>query len=51
MSDEIKRLNRFTTLPVLLYVLDRKKLVLINPSLTWEDRDWQNTRHRDSDGT
>lgn len=30
-------LNRYTTLPVLLDILVRKKLVLLNPS-TWEDR-------------
>lgn len=32
-----RKLNRFTTLPVLLDLLRRKKLVLLNP-LTWEDR-------------
>jgi hypothetical protein len=33
----ITRLNRFTTLPVLLDLLHRKKLTLLNPS-HWEDR-------------
>lgn len=32
-----ERLSRFTTLPVLLDFLYRKKLVLLNPN-TWEDR-------------
>jgi hypothetical protein len=32
-----RKLNRFTTLPVLLDLLKRKKIVLLNP-LTWEDR-------------
>jgi hypothetical protein len=35
--DEVKKLNRFTTLPVLLDLLQRKKLVLLDPEL-WEDR-------------
>jgi hypothetical protein len=34
---EVWRLNRFTTLPVLLDLLKRKKLVLLDPS-RWEDR-------------
>lgn len=33
----IKRLNRFTTLPVLLDLLQRKKLTLLNPA-SWEDK-------------
>lgn len=33
----MKRLNRFTTLPVLLDFLEREKLVLLNPS-TWDDK-------------
>lgn len=36
-SANINRLNRFTTLPVLLDMLQRKKLTLLNPKL-WEDR-------------
>ncbi len=32
-----RKLSRFTTLPVLLDLLRRKKLVLLNPD-TWEDR-------------
>jgi hypothetical protein len=32
-----RKLNRYTTLPVLLDLLRRKKIVLIDPS-TWEDR-------------
>ena len=32
-----RKLSRFTTLPVLLDLLRRKKIVLLNP-LTWEDR-------------
>jgi hypothetical protein len=32
-----RRLNRYTTLPALLDLLRRKKLVLLDPS-TWEDR-------------
>lgn len=35
--DSIRRLHRFTTIPVLLDLLRRKKLVLLDPS-TWEDR-------------
>lgn len=34
---QIKRLNRFTTLPVLLDMLKRKKLVLLDPA-SWEDK-------------
>jgi hypothetical protein len=37
MKEEIKRLNRFTTLPVLLDFLERKKLVLLDPK-HWDDR-------------
>lgn len=33
----IKKLNRFTTLPVLLDLLERKKLTLLDPKL-WDDR-------------
>ena len=33
----MKKLNRYTTLPVLLDMLSRKKLVLLDPS-TWEDK-------------
>lgn len=33
----IKRLNRYTTLPVLLDLLERKKLVLLDPK-SWEDK-------------
>jgi len=35
--ENIKRLNRFTTLPVLLDLLQRKKLTLLDPKL-WDDR-------------
>lgn len=35
-KQEIKKLNRFTTLPFLLDTLVRKKLTLLNPEL-WED--------------
>lgn len=34
---KIERLNRYTTLPVLLDLLKRKKLVLLDPS-TWDDK-------------
>jgi hypothetical protein len=34
---EIKKINRFTTLPILLDLLQRKKLTLLNPKL-WEDK-------------
>lgn len=37
MNNEIKVLNRFTTLPILLDLLYRRKLVLLNPDL-WDDR-------------
>ena len=37
MKKPIIRLNRYTTLPVLLDLLKRKRLVLLDPS-TWEDR-------------
>src|SRR5436190_8128623 len=33
----ISKLNRFTTLPILLDLLQRKKLTLLNPKL-WEDK-------------
>lgn len=36
-SAQIKKLNRFTTLPVLLDLLQRKKLTLLDPKL-WDDR-------------
>ncbi|RZJ84730.1 MAG: hypothetical protein EOO20_20890 [Chryseobacterium sp.] len=36
-QDSIKKLNRFTTLPILLDLLDRKKLTLLDPKL-WDDR-------------
>lgn len=36
METEIKKLNRFTTLPFLLDMLNRKKLTLLNPNY-WED--------------
>lgn len=36
MTPEIKKLNRFTTLPFLIDLITRKKLVLLNPA-TWED--------------
>ena len=34
---EPKKLNRFTTLPVLLDLLKRKRLVLLDPAV-WEDK-------------
>lgn len=37
MDKNSRRLNRYTTLPVLLDLLMRKKIVLLDPS-TWEDR-------------
>ncbi|MCO6149264.1 hypothetical protein [Flavobacterium sp. NRK1] len=37
MDNTISRLNRYTTLPILLDMLERKKLTLLNPIL-WEDR-------------
>jgi hypothetical protein len=37
MDNPISKLNRFTTLPILLDMLERKKLTLLNPKL-WEDR-------------
>lgn len=37
MGKPIIRLNRYTTLPILLDILQRKKLTLLNPNL-WEDR-------------
>lgn len=36
-SSEFKRLSRFTTLPILLDYLQRKRLTLLDPKL-WEDR-------------
>jgi len=36
-SETIKKLNRFTTLPILLDLLQRKKLTLLDPKL-WDDR-------------
>jgi len=36
-TKKIFKLNRFTTLPVLLDLLQRKKLTLLNPE-TWEDK-------------
>lgn len=37
MNSSITRLNRFTTLPVLLDFLERKKLVLLDPK-SWDDK-------------
>jgi len=37
MNNNITRLNRFTTLPVLLDFLERKKLVLLDPK-SWDDK-------------
>ena len=37
MKEEIKKLSRYTTLPFLLDYLERKKLVLLDPSM-WEDK-------------
>lgn len=37
LSEKISKLNRFTTLPILLDLLERKKLTLLNPIL-WEDK-------------
>lgn len=37
MDNPILKLNRFTTLPILLDMLERKKLTLLNPRL-WEDK-------------
>ncbi len=37
LESDVKYLNRFTTLPFLLDLLKRKKLVLVDPS-RWEDR-------------
>lgn len=36
-EQQSRKLNRYTTLPVLLDLLRRKKIVLLDPS-TWEDR-------------
>ena len=36
-TEKITKLNRFTTLPVLLDLLQRKKLTLLDPKL-WDDR-------------
>jgi len=38
MPDEIKRLYRYTTLAVLIDLLENSKLVLLDPSLSWEDK-------------
>jgi hypothetical protein len=38
MTETISKLNRYTTLPILLDYLERKKLVLLDPSLTWDDK-------------
>lgn len=35
--NSIRRLNRYTTLPVLLDLLERRKLTLLNPEL-WDDK-------------
>jgi hypothetical protein len=37
MKNRMKRLNRYTTLPVLLDMLKRKELVLLDPS-SWDDK-------------
>jgi hypothetical protein len=37
MKKNIKQLNRYTTLPVLLDMLKRKRLVLLDPT-SWEDK-------------
>lgn len=37
VDEEIWKLNRYTTLPVLLDLLKRKRLVLLDPK-TWDDR-------------
>lgn len=37
MENPISKLNRFTTLPILLDMLERQKLTLLNPRL-WEDK-------------
>lgn len=37
MEHVVKKLNRFTSLPILLDLLQRKKLTLLNPK-TWEDQ-------------
>lgn len=36
-NNKVKKLNKFTTLPVLLDLLERKKLTLLDPAL-WDDR-------------
>ena len=36
-KSELKKLSRYTTLPVLLDLLKRKKIVLLDPA-TWEDK-------------
>ncbi len=36
-AKKLNRLNRFTTLPVLLDLLERKKLILLDPK-TWDDK-------------
>lgn len=37
VANKIRKLNRFTTLPVLLDLLERQKLTLLDPKL-WDDR-------------
>jgi len=36
-QQESRKLNRYTSLPILLDLLRRRKIVLVDPS-TWEDR-------------
>jgi len=38
MENTIVKLNRYTTLPILLDYLERQRLVLLDPSLTWDDK-------------
>ena len=35
--NNVRRLNRYTSLPILLDMLKRKRLVLLNPEF-WEDK-------------
>ncbi|MFA8451908.1 MAG: hypothetical protein ACEPOW_14530 [Bacteroidales bacterium] len=37
MGKEIRKLNRFTSLPILIDLLERKKIILIEPT-NWDDR-------------
>jgi hypothetical protein len=37
MTKKLKKLNRYTTLPVLLDMLNRKRIVLLNPQ-SWDDK-------------